>query len=171
MQVFSSLKQSRRKKSLPIFDYPFFYMWHIVLQSQTKIEEAIKPLGLTPIEWRIIYTLYDFEDMSIRELSGFILIEASVLSRMLQKLEERKIVVKKKRNKDQRYVIVQLSPKGLKIYDEVIPIVIRQLNIAQANIPETDLLHQLNTLKTMMGNVYRSPFAFGVDVDKSMEVI
>lgn len=160
MQVFSSLKQSRRKKSLPIFDYSFFYMWHIVLQSQAKIEEAIKPLGLTPAEWRIIYTLYDFEGISIRELSRFILIEASVLSRMLQKMEERKIIIKKKKNKDQRYVIVRLSSKGLKIYDKVIPIVIRQLNIAQANIPEADLHHLLNTLKTMMGNVYRSPFAF-----------
>lgn len=160
MQVFSSLKQSRRKKSLPISDYPFVYMWHIVLQSQAKIEEAIKPLGLTPIEWRIIYTLYDFENMSIRELSGLILIEASVLSRMLQKLEERKIIIKKKKNKDQRYVIVQLTSNGQKFYDEVIPIVIRQLNIAQSNISEADLQHLLNTLKTMMDNVYRSPFTF-----------
>ena len=160
MQVFSSVKQSRRKKSLPVFDYPFFYMWHIVLQSQAKIEEAIKPLGLTPIEWRIIYTLYDFEGMSIRELSDFILVEASVLSRRLQKLEERKIIIKKKKNKDQRYVIIQLTSKGQKFYDQVIPIVVRQLNIAQADIPEADLRYLLNTLKTMLGNVYRSPFAF-----------
>ena len=92
MQVISSLKQSSRKKSLPLLDYPFLYMWHIVLQSQAKIEEAIKPLGLTPVQWRIIYTLYDFDSVSIRELSDVILIEASVLSRMLQKLEERKII-------------------------------------------------------------------------------
>ena len=124
MQVFSTLKQSRRKKSLPIFDYPFLYMWHIVLQSQAKIEEAIKPLGLTPLEWRIIYTLYDFEGVSIKELSDVILVEASVLSRMLQKLEARKIIVKKKKNKDQRYVIVQLTSKGQMLYDEIIPVVI-----------------------------------------------
>ena len=160
MQVISSLKQSSRKKSLPLLEYPFLYMWHIVLQSQAKIEEAIKPLGLTPVQWRIIYTLYDFDSVSIRELSDVILIEASVLSRMLQKLEERKIIIKQKKNKDQRYVIVQLTSKGRKYYDEVIPIVIRQLNIAQANIPEADLQHLLHTLKIMMGNVYRSPFAF-----------
>ncbi len=161
MQVFSTLKQSRRRKSLPIFDYPFLYMWHIVLQSQAKIEEAIKPLGLTPLEWRIIYTLYDFEEVSIKELSEVILVEASVLSRMLQKLEARKIIVKKKKNRDQRYVIVHLTSTGQKLYDEIIPIVIRQLDIAQANIPEADSKHLLNTLKTMMSNVYRSPFAFG----------
>jgi DNA-binding MarR family transcriptional regulator len=135
-------------------------MWHIVLQSQAKIEEAIKPLGLTPIEWRIIYTLYDFETVSIRELSKMILVEASVLSRMLQRLEKRKIIIKKKKNKDQRYVIVQLTSQGQKLYQEVIPIVIRQLNIAQANVSEADLQHLLSTLKTMTDNVYRSPFAF-----------
>ena len=160
MQVFPSLTPSRREKSLPILDYPFFYMWHIVLQSQAKIEEAIKPLGLAPIEWRIIYTLYDFETVSIRELSKMILIEASVLSRMLQKLEKRKIIIKKKKNKDQRYVIVQLTSQGQKLYQEVIPIVVRQLNIAQANVSEADLQHLLSTLKTMTDNVYRSPFAF-----------
>ena len=160
MQVFPSLKPSSRKKSLPILDYPFFYMWHIVLQSQARIEEAIRPLGLTPVEWRIIYTLYDFETVSIRELSKVILIEASVLSRMLQKLEKRKIITKKKKNKDQRYVIVQLTSQGQELYHEVIPIVFRQLNIAQANISEVDLKHLLNTLKTMTNNVYRSPFAF-----------
>ncbi len=161
MQVFATLKQSGRNKSLPVFDYPFLYMWHIVLQSQAKIEEAIKPLGLTPLEWRVIYTLYDFEEVSIRELSMVILVEASVLSRMLQKLEARKIIVKKKKNRDQRYVIVELTATGQKLYDEIIPIVIRQLNIAQANIPEADSQHLLDTLKTMMSNVYQSPFAFG----------
>ena len=57
-------------------------------------------------------------------MSDVILVEASVLSRMLQKLEARKIIVKKKKNKDQRYVIVQLTSKGQMLYDEIIPVVI-----------------------------------------------
>lgn len=151
-------RKSTNKLLLSLDDYAFYYMRHIVDESQHKIGEAIKPIGITPYAWRIIFVLRSFGAKSIKELSEETLIEASVLSRLVRSLEENGFVRRKKDPHDQRYVLIDLTPTGVETYERIIPIVMNQLQSALKGLTRNDVENLNRIIKVMKDNVYRSPF-------------
>jgi DNA-binding MarR family transcriptional regulator len=148
----------KKKLLLALDDYPFYYMWHIVVESQRKISEARRPMGITPYEWRVIFALQTFGKMSIKDLSQQTLMESSVLSRLVRTLEDRHIVDLKKNSKDRRSILVDLTATGKKFYEEIIPIVKRQLDSVLRDLSPNEIQQLHHILRKMKVNVYSSPF-------------
>lgn len=152
-------QQGSRKRQLRLVDYPAYYMAHIVGESQRKIQEGIRPLRVSPNEWRVIFLLHEHGELSISELSSESLIEASTMSRLLKSLESRKLIGRQRHEKDQRYSKMHLTSEGQKIFDKIIPVVMRQLEFTIQGLTATEKKNLLRVLKKMRENAYRSPFA------------
>ncbi|MDJ0927348.1 MAG: MarR family transcriptional regulator [Gammaproteobacteria bacterium] len=147
------------RKSLWLDDYPFYYMSHVVAESQRRIQEAIRPLKINPSEWRVIFVLHDHGELAISEISEECLIEVSTLSRLLKSLENRELISRMRDDQDQRYTKIKLTKEGHKTYRSIMPVVARQLEFALQDLSDPDRKALLRMLKTMKDNVYRSPFA------------
>ena len=145
--------------SLQLAEYPLFYMAHIVAESQRKIQEAIRPLKISPNEWRVIFLLHEHGPMSISDVSEQGLIEISTLSRLLKPLEARGLLDRQRDEEDQRYRKVQLTDDGQGVFAQIIQVVTRQLDFTQQGLSGEDRNTLLRILTQMKENAYRSPFA------------
>lgn len=152
-------RKNSGRPSVSLVDYPLFYMTHIVAESQRKIQEAIKPLRISPNEWRVIFLLHEQSIMSISEISQQGLIEISTLSRLLKPLEARGLIERQRDQQDQRYTRMKLTSDGRRVFDQIIPVVARQLDFTMQGLSAADRKALIRILRSMKKNVYRSPFA------------
>ena len=155
-------KKRHSKKGGPelrLAEYPLYYMAHIVSESQRKIQEAIRPLKVSPNDWRVIYLLHDHAELSISDISELALIESSTLSRLLNSLESRDLISRKIDERDQRYTNICLTAVGREAYKRIIPVVSNQLEFTLQGLSTTDRKSFLRILKTVKENTYRSPFS------------
>lgn len=144
---------------LKMTDYLFYYMWHVVTESQRKIEEAMRPYGVKSPAWRVIMILREKKRLTISEIATEVLLENSRLSRIAKSLEEAGIVQRAKCDTDQRYTQIELTDKGNKLYEELIPIVERQLESTLAGLSAQDRKKLDQMMRTMKDNTYRPAFA------------
>jgi homoprotocatechuate degradation regulator HpaR len=77
--------------------------------------------GLTDQQWRIIRALNEVETVEIADLGRVCCLHAASLSRILPKLEEDGLTARRNSKNDQRRVIVSLTAKGRRLFDEVAP--------------------------------------------------
>jgi DNA-binding MarR family transcriptional regulator len=152
-------RRKTARQSLLLTEYPLYYMSHVVAESQRNIQEAIRHLKITPSHWRVIFLLHDYGKLTISEISEQSLIEPSTLSRLLKSLEKRELIDRVRDDQDQRYTKIHLTDKGQKIYQDIIPVVSRQLEFTLQDLSEADKKSLLRILKTIKTSVYRSPFA------------
>ena len=156
-----TFKQRSRKNNskLLLAEYPLYYMAHIVAESQRRIQEAIRPLKVSPNEWRVIFLLHDESELSISQISEQTLIESSTLSRLLSSLESRELIRRKTDEQDQRYTKICLTSSGLEAYERIIPVVANQLEFTLHGLSAADKKSLLRILKAVKSNAYRSPFS------------
>ncbi|KYP79947.1 MarR family winged helix-turn-helix transcriptional regulator [Ferroacidibacillus organovorans] len=74
---------------------------------------------LSVIQSQIIYELGKHDGFSLMDLSNCLLIESSSLSRHVQSLVERALVSRYPDPKDRRYVVLSLTPAGVKTRESV----------------------------------------------------
>lgn len=71
-------------------------------------------------EIRVLYELYEREDETAIHLSELLNIDKSYMSRILKKFEKNNLVLKKTSKVDKRLQILNLTPKGEIIVDDLI---------------------------------------------------
>ena len=77
--------------------------------------------GLTDQQWRIVRALNEVVDLETADLGRVCCLHAASLSRILPKLEEDGLIARRNSKNDQRRVIVSLTAKGRRLFDEVAP--------------------------------------------------
>ena len=145
--------------TLKVSNYLFYYLWHIVLESQNRIEGSMKRHGIKAPSWRVILILHERGSMTISDISREVLLENSRLSRIAQNLEKQDIVRRTKCEDDQRYTRIELTRKGEEIFEDLAPIAQRQLEstLHGFSAEERDQLEKM--VHRLKDNTYRSPYA------------
>jgi DNA-binding MarR family transcriptional regulator len=147
------------KSELKYSNYLFYYLWHIVLESQNKIEDAMRLHGIKAPSWRVIMILHERDSMTISEISKEVLLEQSRLSRICQKLEDSDIVQRSKCDDDQRYTRIELTDKGRAIFEDLAPIAERQLESTLQGFSTKERIQLEDMVRRMKANTYRPHFA------------
>ena len=112
------------------FKRPFFTayttsLWirflRISLQSHKKLEDDLAKLGLTPPQFYVLATVGYAGRLPFGEIGAKMMVTVSNLTGIVDRLEEKKLVVRKRDEKDRRVVHVVLTDKGAKVYTSTIP--------------------------------------------------
>lgn len=77
--------------------------------------------GLTDQQWRIIRALNEVDELEIVELGKVCCLHAASLSRILPKLEEDGLILRRSHKNDQRRVVVSLAAKGRRLFESLAP--------------------------------------------------
>ena len=147
------------KSPLKATNYLFYYLWHIVLESQNKIDDAMRAHDIRAPSWRVIMILHERESMTISEIAKAVLLENSRLSHIAQNLEKKGIVQRTKCTDDQRYTRLELTKKGQQIFEDLAPIAERQLESTLQGFSPEERKQLDQMVRRMKDNTYRSPFA------------
>lgn len=86
-----------------------------------KFIPILRSHDLSPEQWRVIRALKLDGALELTELSIRCFLLAPSMSRIAQNLEKREIVIRKPVKSDQRRSELELSPKGITLFNEVAP--------------------------------------------------
>ena len=95
---------------------PMLLLWAREAMMQ-RFRPGLHERGLTDQQWRIIRALVDAKSCEIYELAARCCMHPASLSRLLPKLAAKGIVARTTKAKDQRCVIVSLTPQGRKLFE------------------------------------------------------
>jgi MarR family transcriptional regulator, organic hydroperoxide resistance regulator len=118
---------------------------------------ALKPIGKTPNNWRILCALVSGDRFTIGELSESTQAEQSTISRTVSRMEAEGLVRTSIAATDARMIEVTITPVGERAFLEMLPVAEAQYDWAIRNIPERDLAVFKSTLKRMLKNLHFSP--------------
>ncbi|EAV41551.1 transcriptional regulator, MarR family protein [Stappia aggregata IAM 12614] len=80
----------------------------------------VRELGLRVPEWRVLACLYDQDGLMITQLARYSLMEQSRMTRIVDQMEKRGLVVRKSDEGDGRRVRVHLTDAGQKLSSDVV---------------------------------------------------
>ncbi|SPU54364.1 MarR family winged helix-turn-helix transcriptional regulator [Bordetella trematum] len=108
-----------------------------------QLARALRPIELTLQQFRVMQHLRWAEVATIGEICKATLIEQSVVSRIVDQLEQRDFAVRAKRPTNARVVEVRLTLVGEAVYDKV-DIAARDITAASQSILTQPELDELN---------------------------
>ena len=131
------------------------------LISHKKLEEDLGKVGITPPQFYVLATIGYAGGLPFGEIGAKMMVTVSNLTGIVDRLEEKKLVVRKRDERDRRVVHVVLTDKGTKLYKTTIPLfeksiaeVFLRLNLAQQKELST-LLRKLNHPMSSPGPSHR----------------
>lgn len=103
------------------------------LSSHKKLENDLHNLDLTPPQFYVLATIGYAGSLPFGEIGAKMMVTVSNLTGIVDRLEEKKLVLRKRDQKDRRVVHVLLTEKGAKLYKTTTPLF--ESSIAQIFTP------------------------------------
>jgi len=127
---------------------------YLVARAGMRMGQAfakqLKPFGLTLTEWRVCVALQHKPQQRLAELASNTSSELSTLSRILDGLMERGLLVRERSHADARALALCLTPAGAELTQRIIPIAQVYERVALAGIPPA----QVEGLRDMLRRIY-----------------
>jgi MarR family transcriptional regulator, 2-MHQ and catechol-resistance regulon repressor len=125
-------------------------------QSFSAYSEAhVRQFGLTPAQFDVIATLGNTNGMSMGEIGERTLITKGTLTGIIDRLIHKQLVVREVPSDNRRNVIVQLTPNGQQVFEQVFPAHIAHLK-GQFEKLEPSELELLKVLLVRLRKVFQS---------------
>lgn len=87
----------------------------------SRLNVYINQAGLTPSQFNVLEALYHLGPMNQSELCGKLLKSGGNITMVIDNLEKRELVERKRSPEDRRFISVHLTPAGRKIISEIFP--------------------------------------------------
>jgi DNA-binding MarR family transcriptional regulator len=150
--------------NVPVDKRPFFAsyatsLWirflRFSLLSHKRLETELEKAGLTPPQFYVLATIGYAGGLPFGEIGAKMMVTVSNLTGIVDRLEEKKVVVRKRDEHDRRVVHVVLTDKGAKLYKSTIPLFEKSIAeiFSRLDKPKQKelsvLLRKLNQLSTI----------------------
>jgi DNA-binding MarR family transcriptional regulator len=92
------------------------------LQSSKKLEDDLEKIGLTPPQFYVLATIGYAGSLPFGEIGLKMMVTVSNLTGIVDRLEDKKLVSRKRDDNDRRVVHVVLTDKGAKLFKTAVPV-------------------------------------------------
>ncbi|HEX9661188.1 MAG TPA: MarR family transcriptional regulator [Candidatus Binatia bacterium] len=122
---------ANRVSAVVVYKRPFFSsyttsLWvrflRFNLQSHKKLEADLEKQGLTPPQFYVLATIGYAGRLPFGEIGAKMMVTVSNLTGIVDRLEEKKLVLRERDEHDRRVVHVVLTDKGAKLFKNAIPL-------------------------------------------------
>lgn len=93
-------------------DYLLFLLAAASTSASAGFHAIVRRHGLRVPEWRVLACLHDQDGQMITRLAALALMEQSAMTRVIERMEERALVIRRSDRRDRRRVRVYLAPAG-----------------------------------------------------------
>ena len=101
-----------------------------LLKARDGVMSFFRPLlqehGLTEQQWRILRALYEFDELEPNQLSQKCCILAPSMTGMINRLEQKGYVVRRRPMEDQRRTLIRMTKKARNLFVELSPEIDKQ---------------------------------------------
>jgi DNA-binding MarR family transcriptional regulator len=104
--------------------------------------EEVRPLGATLQMWRVLAALRERDGRRMGDLSDTTSIEVSTLTRLVDNMEKKGLVARRRDGDDARVVLLHATPAGRRLTQRIVPIAERYETVALSgfNAAEAEVL-------------------------------
>jgi DNA-binding MarR family transcriptional regulator len=130
------------------------YLPYLLNRAGTRIAtafaEEVRPLGATLQMWRVLAALRERDGRRMGDLSATTSIEVSTLTRLVDGMEKRGLVARRRAAGDARVVALNVTAAGRQLTRRILPIARRYERVALAGFGPTEAA----TLKAALRRLY-----------------
>ena len=128
-----------------------------VILLRLKLAQKFSESGydITPEEWVILNRLWQKEGRSQNELAETTIKDKTTVTRLLNRMENKGLVVRQSSNEDSRVKLVHLTPYAKELETVLVPIAKELLSAGVADIDKGDVDIALSVLKKIELNLLR----------------
>ncbi|MBL4838831.1 MAG: MarR family transcriptional regulator [Kordiimonadaceae bacterium] len=140
-------------------EYP---LYNLNRTSSTYVDEmnsALKQIGMNQAQWRVLGILGDKNPSTVTDIARRSVLKMSTLTRMLDRMNDEKLITRKLWEKDKRIVHVHITKTGREYLAKAVQVGARIYERAFDGISQEDALHLMETLIKMRENLNRSPYS------------
>ena len=116
----------------------------------TAFSDEVRPLGATLQMWRVLAALREQDGRRMGDLSETTSIEVSTLTRLVDNMEEKGLVSRRRDSADARAVMLCVTPAGRRLTQRILPIAERYEMVALAGFSAGEA----ETLKAALRRLY-----------------
>ncbi len=113
-----------------------------------KYSPLLEPLGLTYTSYITLLSLWEKDNVPVKELGERLFLDSGTLTPLLKKLEEQQIITRTRSTKDERTVYIRLTQRGKDLREQCSNIPSKMMCYNLLDVKEATAL--LKTLHTMM---------------------
>jgi DNA-binding MarR family transcriptional regulator len=122
-----------------VLENHFYYLLsQIVGRRNRRIAQKLRPFGVTMPKWRVLAVLHERPTATMTQLADFTTIDRTTLTRTLDQMVRDRLVQRRVDEHDRRSIRIHLTPKGARVFDRILPLVIEENDYSARGIsPET----------------------------------
>ncbi len=117
-----------------------------------RVDRRMQPLELTGLQWEPVMMLWLKRADTVAGLARVSQVGFPSMSRMLDRLEEKKLLRRERSAVDRRVVNVHLTPKGRRVAGRIWPIVVEGMNVHLEGFRKDELARFNDYLARMLVN-------------------
>ena len=140
-------------ETFSVSDFPTYYIYAIQAANSAMLSRRLDRFGLTVVYWRVLALLQEFNQRSIGQLAKTMCINPSNLSRYLDDMERDGYVVRSHSANDRRRVLIEITEKGQRTVDEVLPDVREQVEMNTRGFSDAEKQMLIALLRRVRDNV------------------
>ena len=134
----------------PLDDYLPYLLNRAGARIATAFGEEVRPLGATLQMWRVLAALREQDGRRMGDLSDTTSIEVSTLTRLVDGMEKKGLVARRRAAHDARVVTLHATAAGRRLTSRILPIAERYERVALAGFAG----HEAATLKAALRRLF-----------------
>lgn len=119
----------------------------------TAFGEEMRPLGATLQIWRVLAALYEQDGRRMGDLSATTSIDVSTLTRLVDNMEKKGLVARRRDAGDARAVVLHVAPAGRRLTARILPIAERYERVALEGFSVADAEQLKAALRRLYANM------------------
>ncbi len=108
-----------------------------------RYKPLLEKLDLTYTQYIVMLVMWEKKQVNVSELGNFLFLDSGTLTPVLKKLEQKKLIKRKRFKEDERVTIVTITEAGEKLKDEALDVPAEITNHIGLGQDETVTLYRL----------------------------
>jgi DNA-binding MarR family transcriptional regulator len=128
------------KKTLSLDDSPGFLVGQLASYMRLQVDRALAAEGVTSAQWTVLWILNAGRATTPAEISAYLSMDSGAVTRLLDRMVAKNLLVRKPHEKDRRRVILEMTPQARELYPRLPAHVAEVVQHFFHDIPSEDLL-------------------------------
>ena len=139
----------------PLDSYLPYLLNRAGVRIATCFGEEVRPLGATLQMWRVLAALRESDGRRMGDLSQTTSIEVSTLTRLVDNMEKKGLVERRRDGEDARVVALHVTPAGKRLTQRILPIAERYEAVALKDFTPREAQLLKEALRRLYANMDR----------------
>lgn len=122
-----------------------------------SFDERARGIGVTRPQWQVLSVLFRHEGVNQGGLAELLDVEPITVCRMVDRLQDAELVVRRPDPSDRRAWCLFLTPKAHQVLDQLRPLAQSMFEVALEGIEDSDRAIALSALDRIRSNLSRRP--------------